>query len=102
MGEPQLVFHQKLAEDTLTDGRTTPERKPSSSVTDQQGSIVFQLFGRKLKLTTLLRKPMRKVMAQFARHRNIPLASLRFHVKQTGEEVEETGRAAQYVGRLVI
>ena len=69
---------------------------------DSQCVIMFKYCNRNLKLRTLVRKPMAKAMAEFAKHRRVEVNKLRFHIKGTEEEVEAESNAGQYAGKTVM
>jgi len=64
--------------------------------------IIFAFEGRKLKLTTLVEKCMRKAMVEFAKHRGLAMRQLEFRVESTGELLNPTKCAGDYKGQVVL
>jgi len=64
--------------------------------------IIFGFGGRKLKLTTLAEKCMRKAMVEFAKHRGLAMSQLEFRVESTGELLNPNKCAGDYKDQVVL
>ena len=62
---------------------------------------MFEFEGRKLKLTTVGHKMMRKAMGEFCKHRRLEVGRVEFRCQETGALVEGEGVAATYGGKVV-
>jgi len=65
-------------------------------------SIIFEFETRKLKLTTLVNKNIRKAMMEFAKHRALTINQLEFQLKTSGERLDPNKIAGDYNGQIVL
>jgi len=69
---------------------------------NQKCSIIFEFETRKLKLTTLVHKNIRKAMMEFAKHRALTINQLGFQLKTSGERLDPNKIAGDYSGQVVL
>jgi len=85
---------------------TTTKEMAVEGITMRRGNekcvIMFVFGGRKLKLTTLVQKCMRKAMVEFAKHRGLAIGQLEFRVESTGEMLNPKKCAGDYKGQVVL
>jgi len=79
----------------------TPPTPSNSAAAQEKVVIMFEFEGRKLKLTTVAHKVMRKAMGEFCKHRRLEVGRVEFRCQETGALVEEEGVAATYGGKVV-
>jgi len=101
MGAPNVLQNQ----DKNSSERETTTKKMAAVLPvrrNQKCVIMFVFGGRRLKLTTLVEKCMRKAMVEFAKHRGLAMRQLEFRVESTGELLNPTKCAGDYKGQVVL